>query len=42
MYYTDNKIILALFMSQNVLVWMYNETIMGNDTFRELEYIYVK
>ena len=42
MYYTDNKIILALFMSQNVLVRMYNETIMGNDTFRELEYIYVK
>ena len=42
MYYTDNKIIHALFMSQNVLVQMYNETIMGNDTFRELEYIYVK
>ena len=31
----------ALFMSENVLVQMYNETIMGNDTFRELEYIYI-
>ena len=43
-HYTDTKIMLryALFMSQNILVQMYNETITGNDNFRELEYIYVQ
>ena len=31
----------ALFMSKNILVQMYNEPIMRNNTFRELEYIYM-